>query len=256
MDTIAAVPSRFQFGCHKVLHLIRDQWKQVCASGQLKEIEVVITSPMSRTLQTAVGIFHGEDQPDRLDVTSFEDEKVKGDDETSTFNRPPIIAYELCRERMGKYECDRRGTISQYRSRFPEVDFSLIENEDDILWKADERETHEEVMARAMKFIKWLWERQEKEIAVVSHGVFLDQTMIELFKNNKCSPLNDYDPHSRFRNCEIRSVKVFNESVMGLGSDSFSNHCGRIRIPYGLEVVQIRDSTKDNVSVEELEVTN
>ncbi|XP_022768526.1 phosphoglycerate mutase-like protein isoform X3 [Durio zibethinus] len=216
----------------------------------------VDSSRRLRTLQTAVGIFHGEDQPDRLDVTSFEDEKVKGDDETSTFNRPPIIAYELCRERMGKYECDRRGTISQYRSRFPEVDFSLIENEDDILWKADERETHEEVMARAMKFIKWLWERQEKEIAVVSHGVFLDQTMIELFKNNKCSPLNDYDPHSRFRNCEIRSVKVFNESVMGLGSDSFSNHCGRIRIPYGLEVVQIRDSTKDNVSVEELEVTN
>ena len=30
-----------------------------------------------------------------------------------------------------------------------------IENEDDILWKADERETHEAVLARGMKFIKW-----------------------------------------------------------------------------------------------------
>ncbi|XVE95143.1 hypothetical protein REPUB_Repub02eG0071000 [Reevesia pubescens] len=230
MDTIAAVPSLFKFGRHKLLHLVRhaqgfhnlesdksrdpltsfefsdaelsslgwqqvrDQRKDVCASGLLERIEVVITSPMSRTLQTAVGIFGGENQPDRLDVTSFEDENVKSDDETSTLI--PIIAYELCRERMGKYECDKRGSISQYRSRFPTADFSLIENEDDILWKADEREPHEAVVARAIKFIKWLWERKEKEIAVVSHGVFLQQAMIELIENNKGYPLMD-DPCSR-----------------------------------------------------------
>ncbi|MBA0803938.1 hypothetical protein Gohar_014097, partial [Gossypium harknessii] len=100
---------------------VYDKRKYVCSSGLLERIEVVISSPMSRTLQTAVGIFHGEDE------TSFEVAKVKSVDETSsiTFNPPPIIAYELCRER-------------------------LIENEDDILWKAGEIETHEEVRARAM----------------------------------------------------------------------------------------------------------
>ncbi|KAE8679926.1 hypothetical protein F3Y22_tig00111393pilonHSYRG00119 [Hibiscus syriacus] len=90
---------------------VRDQRKDVCSSGLLKGIEVVISSPMSRTLQTAVGIFHGED-----------------DEEFTTVDRPPIIAYELCRERLGKFECDKRRSISHYRSRFPAVDFSLASN--------------------------------------------------------------------------------------------------------------------------------
>ncbi|KAH1121793.1 hypothetical protein J1N35_004953 [Gossypium stocksii] len=156
---------------------VYDKRKHVCSSGLLERIEVVISSPMSRTLQTAVGIFHGEDE------TSFAVAKVKSEDETSsiTFNPPPIIAYELCRERLGKYECDKRGSISQYRSRFHQ-----IENEDDILWKAGEIETHEEVRARAMRFFQWLWERKEEEIAVVSHGVFLEQAMIQLINNNVC----------------------------------------------------------------------
>ncbi|XVF64939.1 hypothetical protein PTKIN_Ptkin09bG0206700 [Pterospermum kingtungense] len=304
MDTIAAPsPSLYQFGRHKILHLVRhaqgvhnlesqksrdpltslefldaelsslgwqqvrDQRKAVCTNGLLQRIEVVITSPMSRTLQTAVGIFLGEDQADGLDLTFLENENVKESDETSTFSRLPIIAYEHCRERMGSHECDKRRNISQYRSRFPEVDFSLassttfvmIDSEDDILWKADEKETREAVIARGMKFIKWLCERKEQEIAVVSHGVFLQHAMIELIKNNLCYPLMDDDPCSRFKNCEIRSVVIFCESVMGLGSDSLpmpTNHCGRIRIPtYGLEVLQ-RDSANDKVSVEELEVTN
>ncbi|KAK8696529.1 hypothetical protein V6N13_001663 [Hibiscus sabdariffa] len=176
-------------GWQQVCH----QRKNVCASGLVKGIELVITSPMSRTLQTAVGIFHGEDQPDRLDVTSFQEET----DQTPAFNRPPIIAFELCRERLGKYECDKRGSTSQYRSRFPAVDFSLIENEEDILWKANEREPHEDVLARGINFINWLWTRKEEEIAVVSHGVFLQEAMIQLINTNKCLPLMEDDPRSR-----------------------------------------------------------
>ncbi|XP_007018325.2 PREDICTED: phosphoglycerate mutase-like protein 1 [Theobroma cacao] len=287
MDKFAAAPSPYPFASYKVLHLVRhaqgvhnleseksrdpltsfeyfdaelssqgwqqvcDQRRYVCASGLLEKIEVVITSPMTRTLQTAVGIFRGEGQPaDRFYVTPFEEENVKNA-ETSTFNRLPIISYELCRERMGKYECDKRRSISLYRSRFPDVDFSLIESEDDVLWKG-EKESHEAVVARGMKFIKWLCGRKEKEIAVVSHGVFLQQAMTELIKSNKCCPLMEGDPLSRFKNCEIRSIAIFYESVMGLESDSLPTtiHCGRI--PYGLELP--RDSAKENISVEE--VTN
>ncbi|KAK8528324.1 hypothetical protein V6N12_074855 [Hibiscus sabdariffa] len=105
---------------------VRHQRKDVCASGLLQGIQLVITSPMSSTLQTAVGIFHGEDQQDRLDVTSFPDET----DQTQAFNHPPIIAFELCRERLGKYECDKRRSTNQYRSRFPAVDFSLVVDEE------------------------------------------------------------------------------------------------------------------------------
>ncbi|GMJ04274.1 hypothetical protein like AT5G64460 [Hibiscus trionum] len=41
---------------------VRDQRKDVCSSGLVKGIEVVISSPMSRTLQITVGIFHGNDE--------------------------------------------------------------------------------------------------------------------------------------------------------------------------------------------------
>ncbi|KAK9047540.1 hypothetical protein V6N11_053379 [Hibiscus sabdariffa] len=254
MDAIAAPPSFFQLGRPKRIHLVRhaqgmhnveseksrdpltsfeffdaqlsplswqqvlDQRRDVRESGLLPKIELVIVSPMSRTLQTAVGIFGGEDQADGLDVTSWEDPNVEMDEvsRTTSKSRPPIVAYELCRERM-------------------------IENEDDVLWDPNERETFEAVKVRAIKFIKWLWERKEEEIAVVSHGVFLQQAMIQLIENNnryslplRGYPINlgrklnrflltdDDGPCSRFKNCEIRSVIVAHESmsVVGLESDS------------------------------------
>ncbi|XP_039003400.1 phosphoglycerate mutase-like protein 1 [Hibiscus syriacus] len=246
METISSAPYSYQqYVPHKLVHLVRHAqglhnlepdrnrdpltsfefidaqltsqgWKQVrckrkdvCAIGLLNGIEVVITSPMSKKLQTAVGIFHGEDGII---------------DETPASNRPPIIAFEQCRERLGKYECDKRRSISQYRSRFSAVDFSLIENEADNLWKANEREALEDVLGRGMKFFNWLWTRKEKEIAVLSHGVFLQQAMIGLINTNKCLPLMEDDPRSRFKNCEIRSVIIFYESVTGLGSSSVATN--------------------------------
>ncbi|PPR88995.1 hypothetical protein GOBAR_AA31693 [Gossypium barbadense] len=72
---------------------VRQKRKDVCANGLLKRIE---------TLQTAVGIFHGEDQPELSDVTSYEEGngRISDNDQQPTFNRPPIIALEVCRERL------------------------------------------------------------------------------------------------------------------------------------------------------------
>ncbi|XP_038991510.1 phosphoglycerate mutase-like protein 1 [Hibiscus syriacus] len=213
---------------------VRAQRENVSASGMLQGIEVVITSPLLRTLQTSVGVFGSEEQ-----------QEDHCGNKTSTLNHPPIIAAELCRERMRKGRS--RATVGQCRSRFPQVDFSLIESEEDTLWEADERETNEAVAARGIKFIKWVLGRKEREIAVVSHGVFLQETLIAL--KNKCLPLMDTDPFTRFGNCEIRSVIIFNRSVEGLGSDSRKTnyYCGRI--PNGL---QLQDSAKDNVSVDQV----
>ncbi|KAK8696987.1 hypothetical protein V6N13_113153 [Hibiscus sabdariffa] len=181
---------------------VRQQRENVSATGMLQGIEVVITSPLLRTLQTSVGLFGREEHEDHCG------------NKTSTLNHPPIIATELCRERM-------------------------IETEDDILWDADERETNEAVAARGINFIKWLLARKEREIAVVSHGVFLQETLIAL--KNKCLPLMDGDPFSRFGNSEIRSVIIFNESVMRLGSDSRKTNycCGRIPEGIALQVDEV-----------------
>ncbi|TYG59739.1 hypothetical protein ES288_D07G009900v1 [Gossypium darwinii] len=104
---------------------VREQRKDLSASGLLERIELVVTSPLTRTLQTSVGIF-GSPLKDEKTVGNGYQNGIK----TPIFNHPPIIASELCRER-------------------------LIEREDDILWEADERESNESVAAKGIKFIKW-----------------------------------------------------------------------------------------------------
>ncbi|ESR46995.1 hypothetical protein CICLE_v10001737mg [Citrus x clementina] len=178
--------------------------KRVEASGLTQKIDLVITSPLLRTLQTAVGVFggDGESQTDGIDAHPSLTA-------TATVNCPPIIAVELCRERLGVHPCDKRRSISEYHSLFPAIDFKLIESEDDKLWKADAREPFEEVTARGMEFMKWLWTRQEKEIAVVSHGIFLQQTLNALLNDCQTSPNQELCP--RFTNCEIRSVVIVDQ---------------------------------------------
>ncbi|MBA0877538.1 hypothetical protein Goshw_002642, partial [Gossypium schwendimanii] len=95
-----------------------------------------------------------------------------------------VITSPMSRENMNEIKEEASANTGLV---FPKLIFHWqIENEDDILWKAGEIETHEEVRARGMKFFQWLWARKEKEIAVVSHGVFLEQAMIQLINNNVC----------------------------------------------------------------------
>ncbi|KAJ6391382.1 hypothetical protein OIU77_025375, partial [Salix suchowensis] len=154
--------------------------KQVHASGQLRRIDLVITSPLCRAMQTATQVF--------------------------CFKCPPIVAAELCRERLGVHPCDKRRTISENRSRFPTIDFSLIESDEDILWKTDARETDEEIAARGLEFMRWLWTRPEKEIAIVTHHRFLQHTLNAL--SNDCHPSVKNKMCKKFGNCELRSMII------------------------------------------------
>ncbi|MBA0843092.1 hypothetical protein Goarm_000310, partial [Gossypium armourianum] len=82
----------------------------------------------------------------------------------------------------GVHPCDKRRNISDYQFLFP-----AIESDEDTWWKADVRETKEEVAARGQKFLNWLWTRKEKEIAIVTHSGFLFHTLSAL--GNDCHPL-------------------------------------------------------------------
>ena len=48
-----------------------------------------------------------------------------------------------------------------------------IADGEDTLWKPDEREIGPSVKRRGLDFVKWLNERPESRIAVVSHSSFL-----------------------------------------------------------------------------------
>ncbi|XP_044475628.1 phosphoglycerate mutase-like protein 1 [Mangifera indica] len=176
--------------------------KYVQEKGLSKIIDLVITSPMLRTLQTAIGVFGGESQANGFDGHTT---AAENGGKCAKLDGPPIIVVEHCRERWGLEPCNRRRSISEYQTLFPTIDFQLIESEDDILWKSDIRESNEEVAARGMKFLQWLWTRQEKEIAIVSHGIFLQQTLKNLVNEKNPSMENLC---SRFDNCEIRTVAI------------------------------------------------
>nr|KAJ0196535.1 hypothetical protein LSAT_V11C700374870 [Lactuca sativa] len=201
--------------------------KHVHECGLAKKIEVVITSPLLRTMQTAVGVFGGEGYTDKVDSMPLMLANVgnSGRSAISSLNCPPILAVELCREHLGVHPCDRRRSVGEYQCLFPAIDFSLIESDEDVLWKANERETKEELANRGKSFFNWLWTREEKEIAIVTHSGFLFHTLATF--GNDCHPLVKKEITKHFANCELRSMVIVDKSM--LGSDpSTTDYPGKI----------------------------
>jgi broad specificity phosphatase PhoE len=156
--------------------------------------QLVVVSPMRRTLQTATKSF-----PDLI-------EKV------------PWIALECLREQTGLHPCDKRFPISFYQENYPYVDYSFIESDEDPLYPLyeDRREPHEDMDQRAKQFLNWIQTRPETEIVVVSHSAFLRG----LFQR----VLFPSDPFTRFENCETRSFAMYfpNSEEENLSSASSS----------------------------------
>ncbi|KAL4332415.1 hypothetical protein GQ457_07G024410 [Hibiscus cannabinus] len=207
--------------------------KHVHETGLSKKVDLVIVSPLLRTMQTAVGVFGGEEYKDGINVPPLMVANAGESDrlEISSLNCPPFVAVELCREHLGVYPCDRRRSISEYRSLFPAIDFSLIESDDDDLWVADTREKNKDVASRGMQFLNWLCTRKEKEIAVVTHSGLLYHTLSAL--DHDCHPSVTTEISKRFVNCELRSIVLVDRSMMG--SDPITtNYPGNI--PSGLDL--------------------
>ncbi|CAK9325534.1 unnamed protein product [Citrullus colocynthis] len=207
--------------------------KHVQACGLSKRIELVITSPLFRTMETAVGTFGGEGYADGTNVPPLMVANA-GDcnrPAISSLNCPPFVAVELCREHLGVHPCDKRRSISEYRSLFPAIDFSMIEHDEDTLWKPDIRETNDEVAERGLKFLKWLWTRKEKEIAVVSHSGFLFHALSAF--GNDCRPFIKDEICKHFANCELRSFVLVDRSMIGSES-STTNFPGGL--PKGIDL--------------------
>ncbi|GLT60554.1 hypothetical protein SLA2020_333160 [Shorea laevis] len=191
-------------GCDQVAQLRKD----VHESGLFNRIELVITSPLLRAIQTANGVFgRNQNYVDGVELKKpfvmAENEGNIDFDAVSTPNCPKIMAVELCRDRNGLKPSDRRRRVSEYQSLFPSLDYSMMDGEEDNLWIPDVRESEEELAVRAMKLMKWLWTRPEKEIAVVSHGIVLQHMLYAL--GNDCENTALY---KRFDNCELRSVVI------------------------------------------------
>ncbi|XP_044963992.1 phosphoglycerate mutase-like protein 1 isoform X2 [Hordeum vulgare subsp. vulgare] len=197
-------------------HITPLGWRQVdclrehvTKCGLDKKIELVIVSPLLRTMQTAVGVFGGGSHTNEVIASPLlmvEGVGQSGHAAISSLNCPPFLAVEACRER-------------------------LIENDEDVLWEPEVRETIESVAARGMKFIDWLWTREEKDIAIVTHSSFLDFTLNMYGK--ECHPTIVEDMAKRFANCELRSMVLVDRSK--LGSETHTcNFSGKIPATFDL----------------------
>jgi broad specificity phosphatase PhoE len=142
--------------------------------------ELVICSPNCRALQTG--------------LLAFE----------SLVGQAPFMAHEMVREETGVHVCDKRRPVTRQRAEFPQIDFTLLEtDDDDPLFQDDRRESKLQVAQRIYEFMEWLAQRPEKYVAVNSHSGWL----LTLF-NGVVS--GDCDPKLKawFQTGEMRSVKL------------------------------------------------
>ncbi|XP_024545075.1 phosphoglycerate mutase-like protein [Selaginella moellendorffii] len=174
--------------------------QMVVASGLASKIGLVVVSPMTRTLQTAAGVFgEREIYDDNGEAKPILMKKGKTNPCTRakpSTKSPPFVAQELCREhivraslssfsfqsllmssraRQAHSAAHRRRDISSYSAEFPGIDFSLVQHDQDVLWRPGVEESLQEMQERAKAFFQWLMSREEKEMAVVSHSYFLHE---------------------------------------------------------------------------------
>jgi len=115
-------------------------------------VELVVTSPLTRALQTTAGLFDGHR------------------------HSPRIVVHALMRERV-ENSCDVGRRPSELAVDFPSLDLAHL---DDVWWHADGIpdtrgiciEPSASVAARALQFKSYLRGRPERCIAVVGHGTF------------------------------------------------------------------------------------
>lgn len=141
-------------------------------------VDVVIVSPLSRALETAMIVF--------------------GDASV------PLECHSTVRECCGQNPCDRRRPTAELRIEFPVVDMSSLTPTDEE-W-SPEREPMEALDARAREFVLTLARRREARIAVVSHNDFL-QAVHRVFAG--CGVVVDYDAYSvPIPNCSLRAADL------------------------------------------------
>lgn len=155
----------------------RQQAKALQSRARETKAELVVVSPMSRALMTSNIAF------------------------AHCIGHVPFLAHESCKEKSHGNSCDYRRSASDAKQDFPNVDFSLIPEEDPLL-STLHMESDSEVAERAYDFMLWLRNRSETEIVVSTHSAWL----FSLF--NAVLKCDDPALSEWFVNGEMRSVVV------------------------------------------------
>ena len=140
-----------------------------------KDIELIVVSPLTRTLETASHI--------------FKDSKI------------PIMAIDDLKEFPQSYQkCNHRRCIEKLSEEFKNINFSEIKENNDIYWKDNpdtKIEEIEKLHSRIEYFKDWVSKRKEKNIAVVGHSSYLNM-MLNGFIDDETSELKHCEPYKYY----------------------------------------------------------
>ena len=125
------------------------------------KMDAVFVSPLSRTLQTAINIFKN----------------------TNT----KIIALDCLKEYpQGKHTCNKRDTKNNLINRFPRIDFSYLDSNEDEMWSETEIESIQSLLDRINKFYDFIEQKKNlKNIALVGHNSFISMIKDKKFNHNE-----------------------------------------------------------------------
>lgn len=164
----------------------KDQCRMRRPDAAVLNPQLVVVSPLARAIQTAYITF-GDHSPKKVNI--------------------PWIAHEDCREEMGLLMCNKRRPLSHIQEDYPDIDFSLIEHEEDVPFDAigtDRRESPKEKTDRIYDFlVNYIRNRPEREIAVVGHSGWLFYMMNAVMDCQDDGRLEQW-----FLTSEVRSVRV------------------------------------------------
>ncbi len=154
--------------------------KYIKSNDIFNDIDLVVVSPLTRTLETCFNVF---------------DELIY---------KVNFISLDEIREQIDK-PCHKRNKISNIKNKYKFIDFSNVINDDIMYLKYKGLEPKSNVISRCKWFVKWLKNRKEKNIVVITHGNFLFPLFNEILKNvsNKAF----------FINCEMRKYILDNKQI-------------------------------------------
>jgi broad specificity phosphatase PhoE len=123
-------------------------------------MDLVIVSPLSRTLQTAMNI--------------FKDTNVK------------MIALECVREYPNSlHTCNKRKDIDKLKNLFPRVDFSNIKENSDPSWNDQTGETINNLLNRINSLYDFIESNEYKNIALVGHNSYISMMKDQRLNRNE-----------------------------------------------------------------------
>jgi broad specificity phosphatase PhoE len=145
--------------------------------------------------------------------------------------RPPrrFVAIESIRERNGLLLNGKRRARSELAAMHPYCDFSLLTEEEDVLWTEHALESEPSTRARAHESLAWIMAQPESDVLCAAHGgiysaLFARENASDaswsegaaveedaLLAQGRVDVLLAPGLTTRFGNCELRSCRVVAE---------------------------------------------